>query len=76
VLLQSMMVVQKTASSYQLERSDLVISPKVGHIRWDEMGRGEELIAAGYEAGLESIPRIKTLLDDFHKETPEAEMLA
>jgi NTE family protein len=63
VLLQSAMVVQRTASSYQLERSDLVISPKVGHIRWDEMGRAEELMAAGYEAGLESIPKIKELLE-------------
>jgi NTE family protein len=39
VLLQSILLVQKTASSYQLQMSDLVISPKVGHIRWDEMGR-------------------------------------
>ena len=63
VLLQSMMVVQKTASSHQLEMSDLVISPKVGHIRWDEMGRAEELIAAGYEAGVESISRIRELIE-------------
>jgi NTE family protein len=63
VLLQSAMVVQKTASSYQLERSDLVISPRIGHIRWDEMGRAEELMAAGYEAGIESIPNIKALLE-------------
>ena len=62
VLLQSMMVVQKTASSYQLEMSDLVISPKVGHIRWDEMGRADELIEAGYKVGLESIPRIQEFL--------------
>jgi NTE family protein len=73
VLLQSIMVVQKTASSYQLERSDLVISPKIGHIRWDEIGRGEELIAAGYEAGLASIPKIKALLESL--ENKEAELL-
>jgi len=63
VLLQSMMVVQKTASSYQLEMSDLVISPKVGHIRWDEMGRADELIEAGYKAGLESISKIRELIE-------------
>ena len=57
VLLQSMLVVQKTASHYQFELADLVIKPKVGHIRWDEMGRADELITAGYEAGLESIPQ-------------------
>jgi NTE family protein len=63
VLLQSMMVVQKTASSYQLEVSDLVISPKVGHIRWDQMGRANELVEAGYRVGLESIPRVRELID-------------
>lgn len=62
VLLQSMMVVQKTASRYQLEISDLVISPKVGHIRWDEMGRADELMDAGYKVGLESISKIRELI--------------
>ncbi|HEU0253298.1 MAG TPA: patatin-like phospholipase family protein [Pyrinomonadaceae bacterium] len=64
VLLQSMLVVQKTASHYQLELSDFVIRPKVGHIRWDEMGRADELIDAGYEAGLESISSIRALIDE------------
>jgi NTE family protein len=63
VVLQSMLVVQKTASHHQLSLSDYVIKPKVGHIRWDEMGRGEELIAAGYRAGLESVPEILALID-------------
>ncbi len=63
VLLQSMMVVQKTASRHQLEISDLVISPKVGHIRWDEMGRADELMDAGYKAGVESISKIRELID-------------
>jgi NTE family protein len=63
VLLQSMMVVQKTASSFQREMSDLVVSPKVGHIRWDEMGRADELIAAGYEAGLTNIDKIREIID-------------
>ena len=76
VLLQSMMVVQKTASSYQLEMSDLVISPKVGHIRWDEMGRAEELMEAGYKVGLESIDRIRELIESVSdKETQRAQLL-
>ena len=64
VLLQSMLVFQKTASHYQLESADLVIRPKVGHIRWDQIRRADELIAAGYQAGLESIPRIRALIDE------------
>ena len=63
VMLQSMMVVQKTASSYQISLSDYVIRPKVGHIRWDEMGRGGELVAAGYQAGLESVAEIRVLIE-------------
>jgi NTE family protein len=63
VLLQSMLVVQKTASRYQLASSDLVITPQVGHIRWDEMGRGNELIDAGYAAAMKSLPEIFALLE-------------
>lgn len=62
VLLQSMMVIQGSVSRHQHELSDLVISPKVGHIRWDQVRRADELMAAGYEAGLESIPKIRALI--------------
>ncbi|HET6855426.1 MAG TPA: patatin-like phospholipase family protein [Pyrinomonadaceae bacterium] len=71
VLLQSMLVVQRTASHYQLEMSDLVVRPRVGHIRWDEMGRADELMAAGYEAGLESIAGIRALIDEALKAQPK-----
>jgi NTE family protein len=63
VLLQSMMVVQRTASAHQLQDADVVIRPRVGHIRWDEMTRAEELIAAGEEAARATIQRIKHLLE-------------
>jgi len=61
-VLQSMMLVQRTASLYQLAAADVVVKPRVGHIRWDEMRRAQELIAAGYEAGVESIPEIETVI--------------
>jgi NTE family protein len=63
VVLQSMLVVQKTASHYQIAAADHVITPQVGHIRWDEMGRAEELIDAGYAAGNESISQIFELIE-------------
>jgi len=63
VLLQSLLVVQKTASHNQREMADLVINPKVGHIRWDEMGRADELMSAGYEAALKRIPDIRALIE-------------
>jgi NTE family protein len=62
VVLQSMMLVQRTASLYQSAVADLVIKPKIGHIRWDEMRRADELISAGYEAGSESIPEIQRVI--------------
>jgi len=71
VLLQSILVVQKTASHYQLEVADFVVKPQVAHIRWDEMGRADELMAAGYEAGLESIAGIRALIDEM-KAQPES----
>jgi NTE family protein len=63
VVLQSMLVVQKTASRHQLASADHVITPQIGHIRWDEMGRAEELMDAGYAAAIESMPQIFELLE-------------
>ncbi len=71
ILLQSMLVVQRTASLYQLEAADLVIGPRLGHIRWDELARADELIAAGYEAGVASIPGIGALLEAASKADPK-----
>jgi NTE family protein len=63
VLLQSMVVVQRVAVEHQREIADVVISPQVGHLRWDEMTRAEEFIAAGVEAARAAIPAIKELLE-------------
>lgn len=71
VLLQSMLLVQRTASLYQLESSDFVIKPRVGHIRWDEMSRADELIAAGYEAACESLAEIRALIEVSTKSAPK-----
>jgi NTE family protein len=70
VVLQSMLLVQRRASLYELRISDVVIKPRVGHIRWDEMGRAEELLTAGYEAGVESIPEIRNVIEEAQKAAP------
>jgi NTE family protein len=62
VLLQSIMVVQRTAALHQLHDADVVISPKTGNIRWDEMGRVDDLIALGEKAARSTIERIKRLI--------------
>jgi NTE family protein len=71
VVLQSMLVVQRTASLYQTSVADMVIKPRVGHIRWDELARAKELIAAGYEAGLASIPGINEVVEASIKAQPK-----
>jgi NTE family protein len=62
VLFQSMMVVQRTVSAHETRGADVAIRPKVGHIRWDEMGRAAELIRAGEEAARAALPKIEELL--------------
>jgi NTE family protein len=62
VLFQSMMVVQRTASRHELRSADVSVLPRVGHIRWDEMRRGPELVAAGEAAAREALPQIERLL--------------
>lgn len=62
VLFQSLMVVHRTAAVHQHMLANVIIAPKVGHIRWDEMGRADELIEAGAAAALEAIESIKQLL--------------
>ena len=71
VVIQSMLVVQRTSSLYQTAIADTVIKPRVGHIRWDELARASELIAAGYEAGLASIPEINALIETSIKAQPK-----
>jgi NTE family protein len=63
VILQSIMVVQRTAALHQLHDADVVIRPRTGHIRWDEMGRADELIALGEQAARSTIERIKHLIE-------------
>ncbi|HEY9284453.1 MAG TPA: patatin-like phospholipase family protein [Pyrinomonadaceae bacterium] len=62
ILFQTIMVVQRVVSSHEQRAADVVIVPRVGHIRWDEMRRGAELVRLGREAALESVGRIKELL--------------
>lgn len=70
VLLQSFLVAQHTAVEYQRQLADVVISPAVGHLRWDEMGRAEEFIEAGVKAARDALPAIKELLEPQSAEDP------
>jgi len=62
VLTQVFVAVERIVSSQESGSADLVIIPRVGHIRWDETRRAGEFLKAGYAAGLESIDKINELL--------------
>ena len=70
VLLQSIVVVQRTAVEHQRQLADVVISPSVGQLRWDEMERASEFIDAGVEAARAAVPAIKELLEPQPAEAP------
>jgi hypothetical protein len=55
--------VERIVSQQEVPNADFVITPKVGHIRWDQTRRAEELMKIGYDAGLESIDSIKALIE-------------
>lgn len=63
VILQALLVVQKTSSHDQLTSSDFVITPQVGHIRWDQLRRADDLMDAGYAAAREAVPEILALIE-------------
>ncbi len=73
VLFQSMLVVQRTVAAHQWREADLVLTPKVGHIRWDEMARVEEFFTAGEEAARESLEKIRLLVAPPPLPTPSVE---
>jgi NTE family protein len=63
VFFQSAMLLLKTAASFQHSYADVVIRPKVGHLRADEVGKAREFILAGEQAAKASIDEIKLLLE-------------
>jgi NTE family protein len=63
VLTQVFVAVERVVSQQQAPAADFIIIPKVGHIRWDQSRRAEELMKIGYEAALASIDQIKKLIE-------------
>jgi NTE family protein len=63
VLTQVFVAVERVVSNQEAAQADLIITPKVGHIRWDETRRAEEFLKIGYETALESIASIRRLID-------------
>lgn len=61
-MIQSAMMLVRTASKNQHYRADVIIEPQIAHIRPDELGKRDELIELGEKAALEKIEDIKRLV--------------
>ena len=70
VLTQTFVAVERIVSRQEVDNADLIIAPKVGHIRWDETRRADEFLKIGYEAGVASIAAIKELIDQVSTARP------
>jgi NTE family protein len=47
------------------EQSDIVIEPNVHHVLWYEFEKTPQLVAAGKEAALEALPKIRQIINDW-----------
>jgi len=72
VFFQSALMLLRTASKAHHYRADVVIIPKIAHLRPDEMGKMDEFIKAGEEAALEKIDKIKELVFSENKMSTDA----
>ncbi len=62
IFFQSAMLLFRAASKAHHYRADVVIIPKLSHLRPDEISKMDEFIKAGEEAALEKIDEIKSLI--------------
>src|SRR5205814_6810691 len=62
VLAYTFMAVERIVSNQERQDADVLITPKIGHIRWDQTRRSNELVKLGYEAGLAAIAEIRAVI--------------
>jgi NTE family protein len=63
VLTQAFVAVERVVSQQQAPTADFIIIPRVGHIRWDQSRRADELLKIGYETTIAAIDQIKNLIE-------------
>jgi NTE family protein len=61
VMAQVFVAVERIVANQDRDDADVLITPKVGHIRWDQTRRADELLRIGYETALQSMDKIKLL---------------
>jgi NTE family protein len=63
VLTQVFVAVERVVSQQQAPTADFIIIPRVGHIRWDQSRRADELVKIGYETTIAAMDQIKNLIE-------------
>lgn len=62
VLAYTFVAVERIVSNQERTDADVLIAPKIGHIRWDQTRRSNELVKLGYEAGIAAIDEIRAVI--------------
>jgi hypothetical protein len=62
VLAHVFIAVERIVSNQERADADVLIVPRIGHIRWDQTRRSNELVECGYRAGLEAIAEIRAVI--------------
>src|SRR4029077_3290003 len=63
VIGRSFTIIQRHADLAWRSRADVVIEPRVREFAWDDFAKTPQLIAAGAEATLAVMPRLRTVLE-------------
>jgi hypothetical protein len=76
VLAYTFVAVERIVSNQERDTAEVLIVPKIGHIRWDQTRRSNELVKLGYEAGLSAIEEIRTAMAASTQPKPEPSAVA
>jgi len=63
VIGRSFTIIQRHADLAWRTRSDVVIEPRVREFAWDDFAKTPELVAAGEEAAMAAMPRVRSALE-------------
>jgi NTE family protein len=63
VIGRSFTIIQRHADLAWRTRADVVIEPRVREFAWDDFAKTPELVAAGEEATMAAMPRVRTALE-------------
>jgi NTE family protein len=72
VLAHVFIAVERIVSNQERADADVLVVPRVGHIRWDQTRRSNELVECGYRAGLEAISEIRAVIGQASKVPDQA----